>query len=227
MDISKLPREMASNSVPCLNKDAFQWGSKSAKEATAGANTEVRATARWSVAEAGEDKRSLILFWAKAPPPTVATEAATADARITDNPNLALAVMVADCIPLLLSSMNIVAAVHVGRAGLVNSIALKTVTRMQELGADSISAMIGPSICGSCYEVPKELHDSVVSLHPAASSRTSSGTFGLDLPAALKVALETVGVAVESKDICTFEDENYYSYRRNQVTGRQVGVIKL
>lgn len=157
----------------------------------------------------------------------LSTEAPTADALITDNPNLALAVMVADCIPLLLSSMNLVAAVHVGRAGLVNSIALKTVTRMQELGADSISAMIGPSICGSCYEVPKELHDSVVSLHPAASSRTSSGTFGLDLPAALKVALETVGVAVESKDICTFEDENYYSYRRNQVTGRQVGVIKL
>ena len=157
----------------------------------------------------------------------LSTEAPTADALITDNPNLALAVMVADCIPLLLSSMNIVAAVHVGRAGLVNSIALKTVTRMQELGADSISAIIGPSICGSCYEVPKELHDSVVSLHPAASSRTSSGTFGLDLPAALKVALETVGVAVESKDICTFEDENYYSYRRNQVTGRQVGVIKL
>ncbi len=157
----------------------------------------------------------------------LSTEAPTADALITDNPNLALAVMVADCIPLLLSSMNLVAAVHVGRAGLVNSIALKTVTRMQELGADSISAIIGPSICGSCYEVPKELHDSVVSLHPAASSRTSSGTFGLDLPAALKVALETVGVAVESKDICTFEDENYYSYRRNQVTGRQVGVIKL
>ncbi len=157
----------------------------------------------------------------------LSTEAPTADALITDNPNLALAVMVADCIPLLLSSMDLVSAVHVGRAGLVNSIALKTVTRMQELGADSISAMIGPSICGSCYEVPKELHDSVVSLHPAASSRTSSGTFGLDLPAALKVALETVGVAVESKDICTFEDENYYSYRRNQVTGRQVGVIKL
>ena len=157
----------------------------------------------------------------------LSTEAPTADALITDNPNLGLAVMVADCIPLLLSSMDLVAAVHVGRAGLVNSIALKTVTRMQELGAGSISAMIGPSICGSCYEVPKELHDSVVSLHPAASSRTSSGTFGLDLPAALKVALETVGVAVESKDICTFEDENYYSYRRNQVTGRQVGVIKL
>jgi hypothetical protein len=61
-----------------LNKDAFQWGSKSAKEATAGPKTEVRATARWSVAEAGEDKRSLILFWAKAAPPTEATEAATA-----------------------------------------------------------------------------------------------------------------------------------------------------
>jgi len=69
---------MASSSVPCLNRAAFQCGSNSANDAIAGANTEVRATARWSVAEAGEDKRSLILFWAKAAPPTEATEAATA-----------------------------------------------------------------------------------------------------------------------------------------------------
>ena len=157
----------------------------------------------------------------------LSAEAPTADALITDNPDLALAVMVADCIPLLLHSENLVAAVHVGRAGLVNSIALKTVSRMQELGADSISAIIGPSICGSCYEVPKELHDLVVSLHPTASSRTEKGTFALDLPAALKVALETVGVDVEKKEVCTFEDENYYSYRRNQVTGRQIGLVKL
>lgn len=151
----------------------------------------------------------------------------TADALVTDNPNLALAVMVADCIPLLLRSAKLVAAVHVGRAGLLNSIALKTVSRMRELGADSISAIVGPSICGTCYEVPEELHDLVSEVHPIASSRTSKGTFALDLPAALKVALETVEVAVESKEICTFEDENYFSYRRNRVTGRQVGLIKL
>ena len=157
----------------------------------------------------------------------ISTEAPTADALITDNPNLALAVMVADCIPLLLRSNNLVAAVHVGRAGLVNSIALKTVSRMQDLGAKSISAIIGPSICGSGYEVPKELHDLVVSLNPAASSRTSQGTFALDLPAALKVALESVGVEVRDEEICTFENENYFSYRRNKVTGRQVGLIKL
>ncbi len=154
-------------------------------------------------------------------------EAPTADALITDNPNLALAVMVADCIPLLLRSEKLIAAVHVGRAGLVNSIALKTVSRMQELGANSITAIIGPSICGNCYEVPQELHDSVIKAHPAASCRTSKGTFALDLPSALKVALETVGVAVHDEDICTFEDANYFSYRRNQVTGRQVGLIKL
>jgi YfiH family protein len=154
-------------------------------------------------------------------------DAPTADALITDNPNLALAVMVADCIPLLLHSEMVIAAVHVGRAGLLNSVALKTVSRMRELGANSISATIGPSICGSCYEVPEELHDFVTKAHPTASSRTRKGTFALDLPTALKAALETVEVLTVSTEICTFEDENYFSYRRNQVTGRQVGIIKL
>ena len=62
----------------------------------------------------------------------VPAEAPIADALITGNPDLALVVMVADCIPLLLRSEKSVAAVHVGRAGLMNSIAVKTVARMRE-----------------------------------------------------------------------------------------------
>ena len=151
----------------------------------------------------------------------------TADSLITSNPNLALVVMVADCIPLLLRSTNIVAAVHVGRAGLMNSIALKTVAMMRSLGASKIIGSIGPSICGSCYEVPQDLYDQVVSMHPEASSRTSSGTYALDLPKALVTALAAVDVHVDSWGSCTFEDDNYFSYRRSQITGRQAGVIKL
>jgi hypothetical protein len=150
-----------------------------------------------------------------------------ADALITANPNLALVVMVADCIPLLLKSEKLVAAVHVGRAGLINSIALKTIAKMRALGAIQISGSIGPAICGSCYEVPQELHDEVTLLHPLASSKTRTGTPALDLPKALIAALAYVNVPVGISAGCTLEDDNSFSYRRNQVTGRQGGVIKL
>lgn len=154
-------------------------------------------------------------------------EVPVCDALITGNPDLALIVMVADCIPLLLRSESLVAAVHVGRAGLMNSIALKTVAKMRDLGAIQISGTIGPAICGSCYEVPQELHDQVVALHPLASSRTQIGTPALDLPKALIAALTEVDVPVTSSAECTLENDDYFSFRRNNKTGRQAGVIKL
>lgn len=157
----------------------------------------------------------------------VPAQVPVADALITANPDVALVVMVADCIPLLLRSENLVAAVHVGRAGLMNSIALKTVAMMKTLGAIQIMGSIGPAICGKCYEVPQELHDEVSARHPLASSSTRFGTPALDLPRALIAALAEVNVSIGILAGCTFEDENTFSYRRNQITGRQAGVIKL
>jgi YfiH family protein len=157
----------------------------------------------------------------------VPAEIPVADALITSNPNLALVVMVADCIPLLLRSEKLVAAVHVGRAGLMNSIAIKTVAKMRALGAMQISGSIGPAICGSCYEVPQELHDQVSAAHPLASGKTRIGTPALDLPRALIAALAAVDVPVEISAGCTLEDESSFSFRRNNITGRQGGVIKL
>ena len=157
----------------------------------------------------------------------VPAQVPVADALITANPEIALVVMVADCIPLLLRSENLVAAVHVGRAGLMNSIALKTVAMMRALGATEIMGSIGPAICGKCYEVPQELQDEVVAIHPMARSTTRTGTPALDLPKALIAALAEVEVPVGISAGCTLEDENSFSYRRNQITGRQAGVIKL
>ena len=157
----------------------------------------------------------------------VPAQVPVADALITTNPDIALVVMVADCIPLLLRSEKLVAAVHVGRAGLMNSIALKTVAKMRALGATKIMGSIGPAICGSCYEVPQDLYDEVVAMHPLAASKTNAGTPSLDLPAALVAALSEVNVPVGISAGCTLEDEDLFSYRRNQRTGRQAGVIKL
>jgi YfiH family protein len=157
----------------------------------------------------------------------VPAQVPVADALITANPEIALVVMVADCIPLLLRSEKLVAAVHVGRAGLMNSIALKTVAMMTDLGAKQIEGSIGPAICGKCYEVPQELQDEVVSIHPLARSTTRTGTPALDLPNALIAALAEVDVPVGISIGCTLEDVDSFSYRRNQITGRQAGVVKL
>ena len=151
----------------------------------------------------------------------------TCDALITTVPGIALAVMVADCIPLLLSSSTVVAAVHVGRRGLMNSVAVKAVDAMRKLGADQIHAQLGASICGRCYEVPQELADEVVAKHPAASSLTNNLTPALDLPRALIAELVANGVTYEASTICTLENDEYFSYRRHNITGRNAGVVWL
>ena len=152
----------------------------------------------------------------------------TADALVSGIPGVTLAVMVADCIPLLLISPQVVAAVHVGRRGLVNEIALKTLDLMREMGAQDISAIIGPAICGTCYEVSSEIFDEVVAQFPLASSKTNSGTYALDLPKALTAALMSNGVqSITDQKLCTVENHELFSYRRDGVTGRQVGLVSL
>ena len=157
----------------------------------------------------------------------VSDEIPTADALVTGIPGISLAVMVADCIPLLLASEESVAAVHVGRRGLVNEITRKTISVMRDMGATEITAIMGPSICGQCYEVSEDIYQEVIATHPIAQSRTRAGTLALDLPAALHSVLGDEGVSIVSKFSCTVEDVDYFSYRRDGITGRQAGVISL
>jgi copper oxidase (laccase) domain-containing protein len=127
----------------------------------------------------------------------------------------------------LLHSSQSVAAVHVGRKGLVNGVALAAVDVMRDMGSSDITAIIGPSICGTCYEVSQEIHDEVVALHPRASAKTAQGTPALDLAAALRAVLESVGISIVDEFRCTHENPDLYSYRRDGVTGRQAGIITL
>ena len=154
-------------------------------------------------------------------------EIPSCDGLITKTSNLSLAVMVADCIPLLLVSQEVVGAIHVGRAGLVNRIALKAIQMMRSLGAIEIHAVLGPSICGSCYEVPFQMQQDVIAEHPRAFATTQKGTPALDLPKALIAELVTAGVSYEASTICTFEDDLHFSHRRQNPTGRFAGVVSL
>ena len=156
------------------------------------------------------------------------TAAPEADALITTTKALSLVVLVADCIPLLLwDESESVIAVHVGRRGLANEVALKTITAMRSLTDSKILAVMGPSICGSCYEVDEATYNEVTRKIPESAAQTKSGTLALDLPRGLQVQLAAVGVEIENKAACTLEDERYFSYRRVRVTGRQAGIITL
>ena len=157
----------------------------------------------------------------------VTSDVPTCDGLITAKPAISLAVMVADCIPLLLVSKEAVGAIHVGRAGLVNRIALKAIHTMRSLGSIDIHAILGPSICGACYEVPFEMQQEVIQEHPRAFATTRKGTPGLDLPKALIADLVTAGVSYEASTSCTYEDEMYFSHRRQNPTGRFAGVVSL
>jgi YfiH family protein len=158
----------------------------------------------------------------------VTDEVPTVDALVTGIPGITLAVMVADCIPLLLKSKDAVAAVHVGRKGLLNRVAEKAIDVMREISDAQISAIIGPAICGKCYEVSPEIFREVTASHPESASRTAANTPSLDLVAALISDLGKLGITeIDNQSRCTLEDKDLYSYRRDGATGRQAGLVWL
>lgn len=156
-----------------------------------------------------------------------AVVAPTADALFTSVPGTALVVLVADCIPLLLSAPSAVAAVHVGRRGLINGVVDATLACFAKYGISrhEISAELGASICVDCYEVDIDTYREVVASHPATA--TDETRHHLDLSEGLLTALADSGVQTRASRDCTAHSPGYFSYRRDRVTGRQAGVIWL
>jgi len=151
-----------------------------------------------------------------------------ADGLVTDRAGVALLVRVADCVPVLLSdpAAGVVGAAHAGRNGMALGVVTHTVERMRALGAESISAWVGPHICGRCYEVPAEMRAEVAAAVPASYSETRWGTAGLDLGAGVAAQLREAGCEVERFDRCTLEHAQLHSYRRDGVaSGRCGGLV--
>jgi copper oxidase (laccase) domain-containing protein len=101
---------------------------------------------------------------------------------------------------------------------------------MTEAGADPARtrAVIGPAICGGCYEVPEQMRDAVAAAVPGSGCLTRAGTPGLDLRAGIAGQLAAAGVRqVRIDDRCTAEEPDLYSYRRDGRTGRFAGLIWL
>jgi hypothetical protein len=152
------------------------------------------------------------------------------DALVTCTARLALAVVTADCVPVLMadSRAGVAAAVHAGRVGAQRGVVARTLQAMLERGAqpDDISALLGPAVSGAHYEVPAAMADEVDAALPGSRTTTAAGTPGLDLRAGIACQLRNLGVtAIDIDPRCTVTDQTLFSYRREARTGRLASMV--
>lgn len=148
----------------------------------------------------------------------------TCDAIITNLKNVVLCVMVADCMPVLLfdKSKQIISAVHLGRAGICANLLTKVIQKMIakfKCKIDDLKLIVGPHIQGKCYEIGN------LNLEKFNKFK-KDGNFYMD--EALLSEINEIGLKDYTiSEICTHCDKNYFSYRRDKITGRFCGYIYI
>ncbi|WP_026918931.1 peptidoglycan editing factor PgeF [Gordonia shandongensis] len=160
----------------------------------------------------------------------VDTPVPATDGLVTARGDLVLAVLTADCVPVLLSDdeAGVIGAVHAGRVGARAGIIPVAIEAMVAQGAraERIGAFLGPAASGGRYEVPAAMQADVERHLPGSACRTTTGTPGLDLRAGIRRQLLSLGVAAVAEDPrCTIEDTSLFSHRRGAPTGRIASVI--
>ncbi len=165
-----------------------------------------------------------------------------ADAAVTTELGVVLAVHTADCAPVLLvgdgadpvsgDPVRVIGAAHAGWKGLRDGVIDSTVALMRRLGATEFAWDLGPCISPAAYEFDDaELDGLCAELGPELRASTLDGTPALDLRAGVRAALVRNGVDVSSggpKAVpCTALDTGFYSWRARRDTGRQAAVIWL
>lgn len=156
-----------------------------------------------------------------------------ADAVWTDEPGLGIAVLTADCLPVVIGARGggLVAVAHAGWRGLVDGVLEATVRALPCAPSDCI-AWLGPAIGPGAYEVGADVAERVRVLDGVAEAALLpgrvSGKYRLNLFLAARLLLRRAGVTeVHGKDLCTHSDTGLYSYRRDGATGRMATVAWL
>jgi polyphenol oxidase len=148
--------------------------------------------------------------------------AGEADALVTSERNIALVVAVADCVPVALVGDGGAGMVHSGWRGTLSGIAGKAARSLG--GTEGITAYIGPSIRGCCYEVSEELAERFAARF---GDEVVSGRY-LSLPAAIRLDLERAGVSeVHDLGLCSgCRPDLFYSHRKQGPrTGRNLAAV--
>lgn len=161
------------------------------------------------------------------------TEVPQADASVARRAGTVCAILVADCLPVLLTNLagTCVGAAHAGWRGLAGGVLARTVARMPA-APDDLIAWIGPGIGPSAFEVGDDvLHAFCADTpeHRLAFQPLHPGKWLCDLPALACSALRRAGVAqVHGGTLCTHADpQRFFSYRRDQTTGRMAALVWL
>jgi YfiH family protein len=163
-----------------------------------------------------------------------AIETVEADARVSERPGEVLAVLTADCLPLLVCDTGgeRVAVAHAGWRGLAGGVIEATIERLA--GApERLLVWLGPAIGGRVYEVGAEVRGAFAGSASLAAEAVngsfvaSGDRWLLDLTAAARAVLGALGVEnVFGGGYCTYSDpERFFSHRRDGVSGRMASVI--
>ncbi|MHA6297379.1 peptidoglycan editing factor PgeF [Devosia sp. CAU 1758] len=170
----------------------------------------------------------------------IAAGSVDADAMVTTTPGLALAILTADCTPILFADpeAGVIGAAHAGWRGAVDGIIVNTVTAMAALGAtpSNIRAAIGPTIHAANYEVGDQFMADFLARYPAGAHHfhlPKGKRAHFDLPGFVTAQLRAAGIAsIDQLGSCTYaQPKRYFSHRyathQATRTGRQVAVIGM
>lgn len=160
-------------------------------------------------------------------------EPIVADAIVTSKANIGLAIMTADCLPILLSSDdgNIIAAIHGGWRPLASNIIEKTIVQMN-VKRESVQVWLGPCIGPTAFEVGQEVKDAFTvqnEMYLNAFKPLHDDKYLADLAKIATLKLNHLGIAnISQLANCTYSDtQRYYSYRKEGQTGRMASVIMI
>lgn len=151
------------------------------------------------------------------------------DGVVTTAPGIGVVALGADCVTIALASTSgtaCIGAAHCGWRGLVAGIVEATVEAMRVLGADEISAVLGPSVCAHCYPVSTQR---LATLAAGVSARVLTAATWLpgsiDVAAGVREQFADLGVSTHTVPGCTAHDPGWFSYRRDRITGRQGMIV--
>jgi YfiH family protein len=164
----------------------------------------------------------------------------SADASVTSTPGRVLAIMTADCLPVLLASSDgkVVGAAHAGWRGLAAGVIEQTVALMRAKQSNGekaqtqaeILAYLGPAIGPHAFEVGSEVRDIFMAQNPASAAcfeqLQEKGKYLADIYGLACLRLNALGIEhIEGGGECTLQNPDYFSYRRDQETGRMGSFI--
>ena len=166
--------------------------------------------------------------------PAIAKAAAhepIADASVTSTPGVVLAILTADCLPVVFTNTTgtQIGAAHAGWRGLADGVLENTVTAMHAPARD-LTAWLGPAAGPKAYEIGEDVFDAFVLRDAEAASAfvaTRPGHWRVDLYQLARQRLSALGITrVHGGDLCTISDpQRFYSHRRDARTGRMATVI--